>query len=90
MNSKNIAVIYDLPFDVLHIAVGNPRPYQGTGYARGVEIDIDQSTGTACGAKVIGFKRNGWHNDVISLARFLAILLSANDSDIYYAVERAI
>ena len=27
MNSKNIAANYDLPLDVLHIAVGKPRPY---------------------------------------------------------------
>lgn len=90
MNSKSIAVIYDRPLDVLHIAVGKPTLYLGNGYARGVEIDFDLSTGTACGAKVIGFRGNGWDTDVNSLARFVALLLSANNRDILFAIQRAI
>lgn len=87
MNSKNIAANYDLPLDVLHIAVGKSRPYEENGHALGVVINFDLQSGAACEAKLNGFKRNGWDNDLSSLARFLALLLSANATDIFNAIQ---
>ena len=88
--NQHIAASYDRPVDVLHVTVGRPQAYEGDGFPRGVEIDYSLKTGKPCGAKVIGFQRNGWHERINELARFMAKHLPVEDKDILNAVKKVI
>lgn len=90
LNNQPIAAIYDRPVDVLHVTVGRPQAYEGDGFPYGVEIDYSVETGQPCGAKVIGFQRNGWHERMPELAHFMAKHLPANDRDILDAVKQVV
>jgi hypothetical protein len=90
MHSKSVAVKYDRPVDVLHLTLGDPQSYEGDGYPGGVEIDYSIDTGEPCGAKVIGFRRNGWDRRVRELATLIASHLPAKDEEIVNAVKKVV
>ncbi len=84
-----LRVVYDAPVDVLHVTVGDPVPYEGEGLPRGVEIDYALHDGVSCGAKVIGFVRNGWKDETRALAMLLSSHLDVSATDIAIAIVKA-
>jgi hypothetical protein len=90
MNKNFVAAKYDRPVDVLHLVIGEPQSYEGDGAAGGIEIDYSIETGEPCGAKVIGFKRNGWNRRVAELVKVIALHLPAKEKEILNAVEKAV
>ena len=90
MNRHHIEASYDRPVDVLHLVMGNPQAYEGDGLPFGVEIDYSIKTGAPCGAKVIGFERNGWRNKIPELANLIASHLSVEDKDVLHAVKKIV
>jgi uncharacterized protein YuzE len=89
LNVPALRVSYDRPVDVLHITVGAPTEYEGDGLPRGIEIDYSMDDGAICGAKVIGFERNGWASEIANLARQLAGHLRVSPADLAIAIVNA-
>lgn len=85
-----LRVAYDRPVDVLHVAVGAAEAYEGEGRPKGVELDYSIDSGRPCGAKVIGFKRNGWTDKVSVLADELSKHLAVERGRVVDAIKRAI
>ena len=89
MNLPALKVAYDRPVDVLHITIGEATAYEGEGLPRGVEIDYAVDNGVPCGAKVIGFERNGWSEETKALAALLSRYLDVSATDIAIAIVKA-
>ena len=81
-----MSVAYDRPVDVLHITVGPLVPYEGDGLPGGVELDFSLDDGAPCGAKVIGFQKNGWIDRVPKLAKLIGKHLGVPASTIEQAI----
>jgi hypothetical protein len=92
MDPRRVSVAYDRHADVLHVTLGDAVPYEGDGRPKGVELDYALKDGSPCGAKVIGFERNGWTEKgrLAELASILGRHLSVPAAEVALAVARAI
>jgi hypothetical protein len=89
-STTNFRVDYDRPVDVLLVSHGDVSDYEGDGLPNGVELDYTMDDNTACGAKVIGFERNGWRDDIDHLAELIAGHLSVDRRKLRNQIEEAV
>ncbi|MER9070129.1 hypothetical protein NKH84_26785 [Mesorhizobium sp. M0902] len=87
---SSLRVDYDRPVDVLRIVRGEFTDYEGDGMPNGLELDYAVEDNSACGAKVIGFERNGWLDEIDALAALVAVHLSADPKTVKQAIRRAV
>lgn len=87
-DGRTLRVVYDRPVDVLHVILGEPVAYEGLGVAGGIELDYSLEDDTPSGAKVLGFKRNGWSKRLDELAAVLGKHLSVDRIELVEAIKR--
>jgi hypothetical protein len=81
---------YDRAVDVLHLAAGDPSDVEGEGLPRGVELDFSVEDGRPCGVTIIGFKRNGWSDDLVNLADTVSRHLSLDPPYVIKVIQQSI
>ncbi len=89
-STQPLRVAYDRPVDVLRVVQGPFKAYEGDGGPNGLEFDYSVEDNTATGAKVIGFKRNGWSDDLDRLAILIGNHLSRDATELKRAIRRAV
>ena len=90
LKDPKLRVKYDRTVDVLHIHVGAPVASEGDGRQGGIELDYSVENGRPCGAKVIGFTRYGWSNNLGELARIVGNHLSIGTEEVVDAIKEAL
>jgi len=88
-NKPALTAQYDQNGDVLHIAVGEPRPSEGEHLKNGIVVRYPfDDPGHAWAVTVIGYEANLWHSRTDELALQIAHLLDANSRDIIAVIGR--
>jgi|SRR5713226_6594826 len=67
-----LSIDYGRDDDVLYITVGKPRLAEGEDGPNGIVYRYATDDNAACGVTIIGFRRNGWHENLGELARLIA------------------
>src|SRR5260370_39842609 len=70
--TATLSVDYGRDDDVLYITVGKPRSAEGEDGPSGIVYRHATDDNAACGVTIIGFRRNGWHENLGELARLIA------------------
>jgi hypothetical protein len=84
-----VSVDYDRDVDVLYVAIGKPRPAEGEDRPRGVVYRYAMDDDAPCGVTIVGFRRNGWHEKLGELARFVAAQLGAEPEQVAALVRES-
>jgi Protein of unknown function (DUF2283) len=81
------AVDYDRHADVLYVSLGKPVPDEGEDRPRGVVLRFSTKDDHPTGVTVIGYRRNGWSNDLQALSRLIALHLTINPNGVLQVLE---
>jgi len=87
--SAQLSVEYDRNADVLYIAIGKPRSAEGEDGPGGVIYRYAIDDNAACGVTIVGFRRNGWHENATRLAALIANHLNAKAGQIETMICRS-
>ncbi len=90
VNRPALTADYDRGADVLYIAVGEPRRSEGKDLEKGIVVRYPFDDPThAWGVTVVGYKANGWADNVSELAKKVAHLLSVSQYEAAAVIRRA-
>jgi hypothetical protein len=87
---SKVAARYDRGVDVLYVTLGDAVACEGDGRAGGIELDFAIEGGTPCGLTVIGFRRNGWSDNLDRLIGLAADHLNVPIETVKEAIGRAL
>jgi hypothetical protein len=81
-------VDYDRAADVLYVSLGRPVPDEGEDRPRGIVLRFAVEGDRPTGVTVIGFRRNGWNNDLHSLSKLISRHLTIDSNGVLEVLER--